>query len=202
MNAGAVAERVHEALRRRILAHGFRPGDRLDPAMLAAELAASATPVREALFRLTGEGLVELRANGGFHLPPLDEPGLRDLYGWSNELLVLALRHARPPAAIAPPEIADLERSGAERTASLFQAIGDRSRNREHGAAIAAINRRLHAVRIVEPQILAGIDGELRTIAAQATIGQERSLRRLIAAFHRRRQRAAAQIVRAMYWRG
>jgi DNA-binding GntR family transcriptional regulator len=48
-------------------------------ALLAEQLSASVTPVRDALNTLTGEGLVE-PPGGGFHLPPLDEPGLRDMF--------------------------------------------------------------------------------------------------------------------------
>ncbi|MGK4455738.1 GntR family transcriptional regulator, partial [Klebsiella pneumoniae] len=59
MNSGPTAERVHEALKRRIMGREFRPGDRLDPAVLAAPLSSSVTPVRDALHLLTGEGLVE-----------------------------------------------------------------------------------------------------------------------------------------------
>lgn len=92
MNSGATAERVHEALKRRIMGREFRPGDRLDPAVLAAPLSSSVTPVRDALHLLTGEGLVETRTSGGFHIPALDEPALKDLYDWSAELLALAIR--------------------------------------------------------------------------------------------------------------
>ena len=38
MNSGPTAERVHEVLKRRIMGREFRPGDRLDPAVLAAPL--------------------------------------------------------------------------------------------------------------------------------------------------------------------
>src|SRR3546814_5703166 len=79
MNSGHTAERVYDAIKQRIMAHEFRPGDRLDPAVLAELLASSVTPVRHALHMLAGEGLVEARTSGGFHLPSIDEPGLEDL---------------------------------------------------------------------------------------------------------------------------
>jgi hypothetical protein len=93
MNAGATAERVLKALRLRLMDRDIRPGDRLDPALLTSQLGASATPVREALHVLSGEGLVEARAGGGFCLPLLDEAALQDRYDWSGQLLQIALRH-------------------------------------------------------------------------------------------------------------
>src|SRR5690606_19908960 len=105
MNSGATAERVHEVLKARIMGREFRPGDRLDPAVLAAPLSASVTPVRDALHLLTGEGLVETRTSGGFHVPALDEPALKDLYGWSAELLALAIRAwPRSMVGVAVPD--------------------------------------------------------------------------------------------------
>lgn len=47
MNSGPTAERVHEALKRRIMGREFRSGDRLDPAVLAAPLSSTVTPARD-----------------------------------------------------------------------------------------------------------------------------------------------------------
>ena len=56
MNAGPTAERVYDTLKRAMMERRFRPGDRLDPAMLAEDLNSSTTPVREALDRLDRGG--------------------------------------------------------------------------------------------------------------------------------------------------
>src|SRR3546814_14778609 len=82
------------------MANELRPGDRLDPAVLAELLASSVTPVGDALHMLAGEGLVEARTSGGFHLPSIDEPGLEDLYAWAGEVAALAIRawpRGKPP---------------------------------------------------------------------------------------------------------
>ena len=67
MNSGPTSERVYGALRERILANVFAPGARLDPAVLASELASSVTPVRDALHLLAGEQLVEVRPGDLIH---------------------------------------------------------------------------------------------------------------------------------------
>jgi DNA-binding GntR family transcriptional regulator len=200
MNSGPTAERVHEALKRRIMGREFRPGDRLDPAVLAGPLASSVTPVRDALHLLTGEGLVETRTSGGFHVPALDEPALKDLYDWSAELIALAIRAwPCPDAAIATTPGAQDDRTIAERAAETFLSIARRSINREHARAIDRLNARLHAVRIVEPHVLEKAGEELAVVTSAAAAGERDLLRRLNTSYHRRRRRAAADIVRAAY---
>lgn len=199
MNAGQIAERVYAALRAQIMRRAVTPGDRLDPAMLAASLASSVTPVRDALHRLTGEGLVETRNAGGFHVPAIDEPGLEDLYDWSGELLVLAIRAWRRP--FAPPPTVDMAADAtlADRAAALFLAIAGQSENREHAHAVDRVNVRLHAARMVEPHVIGAADDELDALWAAASAADRAALRRLCAGYHRRRRRAAADIVRAVY---
>lgn len=199
MNSGPTAERVHEALKARIMGREFRPGERLDPALLAASLASSVTPVRDALHLLTGEELVETRVNGGFHVPGLDEPALNDLYDWAAALLGLAIRSWPRKAEPTPDGVnGDI----AERTAALFLAIARCSANSEHARAVERLNARLHAVRLVEPQVLGTSEDELAELAAAAREGAKERLRRGVTAYHSRRRRAAAAIVRAVYRTG
>lgn len=200
MNSGATAERVHEVLRRRIMGREFRPGDRLDPAVLAAPLASSVTPVRDALHLLTGEGLVETRTSGGFHVPAIDEPALKDLYDWSAELLALAMR--RWPRA-EMRTVLDQDRAEdmliADHVAGVFLTIARHSANGEHARAMHRLNARLHVVRMVEPHVLDEVDEELAAWAPALAGGERDRLRRLSASYHRRRRRAAADLVRAVY---
>ena len=202
VNAGATAERVYETLKHAIMNRAFRPGDRLDPAVIAEELNASTTPVREALNHLAGEGLVESRTGSGFHLPSFDEPGLKDMYAWSSELLALALRgwtRAEPNPAFESPETSDSKGTLAERTARLFASIAARSANGEHRRAVERLNARLHAVRSIEDLVVGNGEAEIETIEAAFETGDKPELRRRIGAYHRRRIRAAAAIVRALY---
>jgi len=56
--AASIATDVYQQLRDRILSHEAKPGDRLVEDDICAQLSAGRTPVREALLRLQGEGLV------------------------------------------------------------------------------------------------------------------------------------------------
>ena len=200
MNSGATTERVYDRLRARIMNREFRPGDRLDAAVLAPTLSSSVTPVRDALHLLTGEGLVQTRTSGGFHMPPLDEPGLEDMYDWSAELLAISLRGwPRRVESGAAAEDASSGLSIAQRAADLFQSIGRRSDNREHGLAIERLNARMHAIRGIEATVLLQPEQEMGALAAAFMHADRDGLRRLSVAYHRRRRRAAAEIVRAMY---
>jgi DNA-binding GntR family transcriptional regulator len=202
MNSGATSERVYDALKRRILHRAFRPGDRLDPAVLGDTLGSSVTPVRDALNILTGEGLVETRTGEGFHLPQVTEPDLRDLYAWNGEILGLALRHRAGVPVIPPPRTDDQPEAVAAQAAALFAAIAAASANAEHGRAIAVVNDRLHGARLAEPQVLGDATDDLDAIVASATPGPGHGTSRLVVAYHRRRQRAAAELVRAIYRAG
>jgi len=59
-----LADRAYEDIRRRILDGALKPGERLGEEQLATLTATSRTPVREALRRLAGEGLVVTGTNG------------------------------------------------------------------------------------------------------------------------------------------
>jgi DNA-binding GntR family transcriptional regulator len=58
----------------------LRPGDFIRPEKLAEELELSATPVREALMALRGEGFVLLRPRRGFVVAPLSPEDILDLF--------------------------------------------------------------------------------------------------------------------------
>ena len=70
---------VYGQVKRALRSGRYAPGQRIDPATLAAEFHTSPTPVRFALYRLVGEGLVADHARSGLHVPLLTELALRDL---------------------------------------------------------------------------------------------------------------------------
>lgn len=87
-----------ERLRGAIIAGELAPGSRLRTAELAAQLAVSPTPLREALQRLAAEGLVELSPQRGARVAPLDVAGGLDVY--------------RIRLMLEPPALADAVNAG------------------------------------------------------------------------------------------
>lgn len=205
MNSGATSGRVYDGLKRRILEREFRPGDRLDPTALSETLNSSVTPVRDALHSMKGEGLIETRLSEGFYLPHVDAPGLQDLYAWTADVLGLALKHWQPRSTDGdgtPPVREIVAAETAPANAALFARIAGQSSNLEHRRAIASANDRLHAARLAESKVMTGIQEELAAITAALAGGLKGDLRGLLSAYHRRRHRAAAEIIRTLYRNG
>ncbi|VCU71039.1 HTH-type transcriptional repressor CsiR [Pigmentiphaga humi] len=73
------SEMAYVALRRRILLGQLPPGERLKIEVLQKDFSLSSTPLREALTRLTAEGLVVSVENRGFRTAPLNVADLRDI---------------------------------------------------------------------------------------------------------------------------
>jgi DNA-binding GntR family transcriptional regulator len=90
---------IHALLRERIVKGDIVPGNRLQDVQLAAELGVSRTPVREALLRLEGEGLVESDPNRGFFVAPLSRKEVLEIYPIVWTLECLALDSSAPPTA-------------------------------------------------------------------------------------------------------
>ncbi|HEV2126860.1 MAG TPA: GntR family transcriptional regulator, partial [Chloroflexota bacterium] len=72
----SVRDHVLEAIRDGKLT----PGDRVHETSLARALDVSLSPVREALFRLADQGLLEHRPRRGFYVRTLTEAGTREIY--------------------------------------------------------------------------------------------------------------------------
>ena len=94
MQRASGAQLVYGELRERILNLSLEPGARLHEAELAAELAVSRTPLREALRMLLAEDLVEQLPTGGMLVRRLDLQDMRELYAVRAALEGLAVREA------------------------------------------------------------------------------------------------------------
>lgn len=73
------ADRVYQILRDQILSGGREPGEPLRQETIAAETKTSRTPIREAVYRLAADGLVENRANRGYYVADLTQDKLLEL---------------------------------------------------------------------------------------------------------------------------
>lgn len=74
-------ERVYSELRTRIMARDIPPGTVLTLRQVAEALQVSATPVRDALRRLRGDGLVRDGGKQGYSVTGLDAQDVADLFG-------------------------------------------------------------------------------------------------------------------------
>ena len=184
-------ERSYVALKQMLRVGAFVPGARLEANRLADDIGVSMTPVRDALHRLAGEGLVEAHSGDGFRVPRMSEGALRALYEWNSAIVSMALRSTPHDRVIAAVRDTLAMAAGADRTAELFDRIASTAPNEELCNAILAANDRLHAFRKLEDQVLEPIATELADMVG-AEPSQPQSIRR----YHLRRMRAASQLVR------
>lgn len=73
------SERAYQLLRQKILVGELPPGEKLKVEVLQRDFSFSSTPLREALNRLTAEGLVIFEDNRGFRTAPISAGDLRDI---------------------------------------------------------------------------------------------------------------------------
>jgi hypothetical protein len=192
MSPGPTFDRVYASLKDQLLRGRWAPGAHLEPGMIAEDLNASITPVREALHRLVGERVVEAPRHDGFWVPMMTEAELRGLYAWHGGLVGWALRWQRRPLTV---DLADESQSGD--LTALFIDIARGSDNAEIEHAVAASGERLAACRAVEAEVLAGISDEHAEIRRCLDHCTFPALRRKLAGYHRRRERAAPLILAA-----
>ncbi|GGE41281.1 GntR family transcriptional regulator [Agaricicola taiwanensis] len=85
-------EQATAMIRQAILSGRYGPGERIKVADLSSQFGFSAMPLREALRKLEGEGLVEIEPNRGATVRRLDRRFVEDLYELNTELRIFAVR--------------------------------------------------------------------------------------------------------------
>jgi DNA-binding GntR family transcriptional regulator len=188
-------ERVYAALKQRLRAGAYMPGERLEPAVLSGELNSSVTPIRDALHRLTGEGLVEAPRHEGFRAPLLTETTLRHLYAWHLDLLLLALMKRRDLALPNGDDNDDGDVPVRERQNALFRRIAESVGNPEYAATLEALTERLGPVQCIEERVLDAIEAETEEIVRAIRSGDSKALRRCLVRYHRRRNRVIPELL-------
>ena len=108
----AMAARVADILRERIVRGQLAPGDRIVERRLSAELEVSRTPVREALKLLEADGLIEINRNRGAQVTGYSAEEARNLFDVIAVLEGLAAQ--RLAETIAPALLARFEGLHAE----------------------------------------------------------------------------------------
>jgi DNA-binding GntR family transcriptional regulator len=76
----SVREQIYEGIKEMILTNLFEPGEIVPIEKMAEEFGVSPTPIREALIRLEGFGLVTLVPNKGARVAEISEQDVRDIW--------------------------------------------------------------------------------------------------------------------------
>lgn len=97
-NSSTVSERIYTAIRNDILNKTLVSGEKLTIKKLHEMYGVSSSPIREALFRLQQDGLIEYRSNAGMRVIEFTRQDLAEIYMLLTEFDVIALRVATTPA--------------------------------------------------------------------------------------------------------
>ena len=188
---------VLAGVRAKLLSGEIAPGQSLSIGDLAGEFRTSVTPVREALTRLAGEGLLVGARRSGFARPGLSVDGLIDL---------LELHHAEVSWAVQI-----LSGRSALVTGGRTDRIGLKSPSPEKvfvhlvartgSAALATAHRtttlQLGPVRRIERAVLVRVDDELQDLLTAADAGAWGSVLQGLVDYHTRRTGAALDLTEA-----
>lgn len=85
-------DRAYNILRKKMINFDFSPGQRINEVDLSKELSVSRAPIREALNRLIGEGLVYFEPGKGFYCRKLKKREIAELYEIRLDLETSAVR--------------------------------------------------------------------------------------------------------------
>jgi len=191
------------ALRTRLRSGVFAPGAPLPIAELARDLDLSPTPVREALARLAGEGLVEDRRGRGYFNWRLDVIDLVELVELHGVHVATAVRGAMARGRPARQEETGardlLVGFGAEAFVAASEAVfaGIARSGGSHALAVSQgqVAGRLAVARRLEPEFLAGAAEELQQLERFCETGAWADVARAADRYHLARKDHAALIV-------
>ncbi|MBN8791435.1 MAG: GntR family transcriptional regulator [Stenotrophomonas nitritireducens] len=182
---------LYRQVRRALQSGRYLPGQRIDPGMLAVEFNTSATPVRSALYRLVGEGLIDDHARNGLHVPLLTEVGLHDLYDWMERLLLMACDIGGRPARDDITGGDDV----VKMTWQLFDAIAEATAHRSLHRAVRQANDRLAPVRRAKRGLIEHAHEELVELEELWRRRNMPALKAGLRAYHARRKQLVPRIV-------
>lgn len=155
---------LYDILKGMAVDFAFRPQERINEVMLAAQLNVSRTPLREALNRLVAEGFVTTKPQKGFFGRALDTRSMANLYEFRSYLessvVELLCRNATEADLVTLRDMAerynpdnDADASPAElleRDEAFHVRMARLTGNEEFAKAIESANERIRFVRGIE----------------------------------------------------
>lgn len=192
-------EGAHEAaalfVRNAVREQRWVAGQVLDVKDLAEELGMSASPVREALARLRGEGVLDSRYRDGFSIPIFQPHELAGEYRYIG-----LLTHALSSQTLVPqPKFIGPDRPYIVRLEEFLISLARAADLLPVAKALCQSSLRLTAYTSAEIRILRESEADLSNMERLLANAERTALRRSLARFYRQRRSAAAEICRAVF---
>lgn len=193
MSPAHVLQPTYERLKRELIRGVWTQNIRLEAARIAEDYGVSATPVRDSLNLLVGEGLITFRPGEGYRTKVVTERDIAELLRVNLVLLHLAIDTAAAECQSHELEAFRQEDQYAEAVGALFDDMAQASGNRVLAGIVGQMNGRLHQMRMKEHLVFADLNAELaslhepyllRTVAAKDKL----------AAYHDRRLKMAGRL--------
>lgn len=188
------------AIRTRLRSGRLVQGEQLMARDLARELRLSATPIREALSRLAGEGLLEDRRGAGYFAWRLDAVDLAELYDLQCGYLRMALTRSReaPPPAEGDQVSELIAQDPVARIETRLAQLVLRGRSLALQRAHALLADRLAPARRIEAHVLEDSDAECAALTAALAADDISELMAWIDRYGATRREAAPELVAVM----
>lgn len=188
---------LYRHVRRALRSGRYAPGQRIDPATIADEFHTSATPVRFALYRLVGEGLIADHARSGLYVPLPTEVALRDLYDWMRRLLLMACDIRTEPTIAKTARLEPLspEEDVVKLTWQLFDTIARATLNSSLHQAVRQANDRLAPIRRANTGLIENTFEELSVLNRHWQRRDTPALKAALRDYHERRKELVPCIV-------
>ncbi len=189
------------ALRQRLSEGVFAPGERIAASELAQTLRLSATPVREALSQLAGEGLLEDRRGQGWFVRALTGIDIADLYRMS--LTVQTAAHDPHRTPLRPTEAGRRGLRAVSDPIDAVQILFAAWVSQAGGHTLLALHlnlqARLEPVRRAEPLVLTDLQDEASRLQALAGATSRADRLAEIRRFYTRRIAVADRLSSVIY---
>jgi len=179
-------------------------GEQLMVSAFSRDLRLSATPVREALSRLAGEGLIDDRRGMGYFAWRLDAIDLVELYDLQSAYLDAALTRAEDRAVVSlraangAAEVEAAEDGLIGKVEAIFNSVVVLGRSTALMRAHRMLADRLAPFRRAEASALTDIASELEALEAMILRADRDAVADAMRRYHARRSSRAAEVVATM----
>lgn len=189
---------LYGEIRRALQSGQYLPGQWIDPNKITAAFQISPMPVRLALSRLVGAGLLEDRGRTGVYVPLPSETAMRELYSWMDRLLTFACDAGATPVtynAARRLQVHSPDDDLAKLTWQLFDSIARAPGRSPLHQAIKQTNDQLAPIRRAKQHLLDRRFEELSELAGHWHARDYPALRSALHEYHERRIQMVPSLV-------